>query len=215
MSIRVAIFDDNKNIRNSIILLLNTDPEFEMAGTFSDAKNCVRDVLLSRPDVILMDIEMPGTDGIQAVKLLTKEFPHIQILIQTVFEDDERVFESICAGASGYILKNQLTNSLTDAIKELQSGGSPMSPSIARRVLNLLQQGYTGKKQVAIDDYKLTVREKEVLTAIVNGLSYKMIAHDLGISYETVRSHMKNIYEKLHVASLTEVVAKAIHQKLV
>ena len=215
MCIRVAIFDDNKNIRNSIILLLNTDPTFEMAGTFSDAKNCVQDVLLSRPDVILMDIEMPGTDGIQAVKLLTKEFPHIQILIQTVFEDDERVFESICAGASGYILKNQLTNSLTDAIKELQSGGSPMSPSIARRVLNLLQQGYKGKKQVAIDDYKLTVREKEVLTALVNGLSYKMIAHDLGISYETVRSHMKNIYEKLHVASLTEVVAKAIHQKLV
>ncbi|GAA4326616.1 response regulator transcription factor [Mucilaginibacter gynuensis] len=215
MSIRVAIFDDNKNIRNSIILLLNTDPAFEMAGTFSDAKNCVQDVLLSRPDVILMDIEMPGTDGIQAVKLLTKEFPHIQILIQTVFEDDERVFESICAGASGYILKNQLTNSLTDAIKELQSGGSPMSPSIARRVLNLLQQGYKGKKQDAIDDYKLTIREKEVLTALVNGLSYKMIAHDLGISYETVRSHMKNIYEKLHVASLTEVVAKAIHQKLV
>ncbi|OOQ58903.1 DNA-binding response regulator [Mucilaginibacter pedocola] len=215
MCIRVAIFDDNKNIRNSIILLLNTDPSFEVAGNFSDAGNCVHNVLASRPDVVLMDIEMPGTDGIAAVKLLSKEFPHIPILIQTVFEDDERVFESICAGASGYILKNQLTSSLTDAIKELQSGGSPMSPSIARRVLNLLQRGYQAKKEPVNDEYKLTLREKEVLTAIVNGLSYKMIGHELGISYETVRSHMKNIYEKLHVASLTEVVAKAIHQKLV
>ncbi|GAA4323912.1 response regulator transcription factor [Mucilaginibacter gynuensis] len=215
MCIRVAIFDDNKNIRNSIILLLNTDPAFEVVGNFSNAQHCVQNVLTSRPDVVLMDIRMPGIDGIEAVKLLSKEFPHIQILIQTVFEDDERVFESICAGASGYILKNQLTSSLTDAIKELQSGGSPMSPSIARRVLNILQQGYQGKKQAVSDDYKLTIREKEVLTALVNGLSYKMIGHELGISYETVRSHMKNIYEKLHVASLTEVVAKAINQRIV
>ncbi|RYY36884.1 MAG: response regulator transcription factor [Sphingobacteriaceae bacterium] len=215
MCIRVAIFDDNKNVRNSIILLLNTDPSFEVVGNFSDAQHCVRNVLTSRPDVVLMDIEMPGMDGIAAIKMLSKEFPHIQILIQTVFEDDERVFESICAGASGYILKNQLASSLTDAIKELKSGGSPMSPSIARRVLNLLQQGYQSKKESVNNDYKLTLREKEVLTAVVNGLSYKMIGHGLGISYETVRSHMKNIYKKLHVASLTEVVAKAINQKLV
>jgi len=214
MSIRIAIFDDNKNIRNSIILLLNTDPAFEVVGTFSDAQHCVENVLTSRPDVVLMDIEMPGINGIEAVKLLTKEFPHIQILIQTVFEDDERVFDSICAGASGYILKNQLNSSLTDAIKELQTGGSPMSPSIARRVLNILQQGYQNKKQPA-EEYNLTSREKEVLTAIVNGLSYKMIGYELNISYETVRSHIKKIYEKLHVASLTEVVAKAINQNIV
>ena len=215
MSIRIAIFDDNKNIRNSIILLLNTDPTFEVVGTFSDAQHCVENVLTSRPDVVLMDIEMPGINGIEAVKLLTKEFPHIQILIQTVFEDDERVFDSICAGASGYILKNQLNSSLTDAIKELQTGGSPMSPSIARRVLNILQQGYQSKKQPVNEEYNLTAREKEVLTAIVNGLSYKMIGYELNISYETVRSHIKKIYEKLHVASLTEVVAKAINQNIV
>lgn len=214
MSLRITIFDDNKNIRNSIIMLLNTDPAFEVAGTFSDAQHCVQDVLESRPDVVLMDIEMPGVNGIEAVKLLTKEFPHIQILIQTVFEDDERVFDSICAGASGYILKNQLNNSLTDAIKELQTGGSPMSPSIARRVLNMLQQGYQHKHQPT-KEYNLTAREKEVLSCIVNGLSYKMIAYELHISYETVRSHIKKIYEKLHVASLTEVVAKAINQNIV
>ena len=215
MSIRIALFDDNKNIRNSIIMLLNTDSAFEVVGTFSDAQHCVENVLKVRPDIVLMDIEMPGVNGITAVKLLTKEFPHIQILIQTVFEDDERVFDSICAGASGYILKNQLNSALPNAIKELQTGGSPMSPSIARRVLNLLQQGYQGKKSSTNEEYNLTSREKEVLTALVNGLSYKMIAHELSISYETVRSHMKKIYEKLHVASLTEVVAKAIHQKIV
>lgn len=214
MSIRIAIFDDNKNIRNSIILLLNTDSAFEVVGTFSDAQHCVDNVITSRPDVVLMDIEMPGISGIEAVKLLTKEFPHIQILIQTVFEDDERVFDSICAGASGYILKNQLNSSLTDAIKELQTGGSPMSPSIARRVLNMLQQGYQNKKAPS-EEYNLTPREKEVLSGIVNGLSYKMIGFELNISYETVRSHIKKIYDKLHVASLTEVVAKAINQNIV
>jgi DNA-binding NarL/FixJ family response regulator len=214
MSIRIVIFDDNKNIRNSIILLLSTDPAFEVAGTFGNAQHCVENVITSRPDVILMDLEMPGVNGVEAVKLLTKEFPHIQILIQTVFEDDERVFDSICAGASGYILKNQLNSSLIDAIKDMQAGGSPMSPSIARRVLKLLQHGYQNKRQPS-EEYNLTAREKEVLSAIVNGLSYKMIGYELNISYETVRSHIKKIYEKLHVASLTEVVAKAIHQNIV
>ena len=215
MSIRIAIFDDNKNIRNSIILLLNTDPDFEVVGNFSTAQHCVENVLTSRPDLVLMDLEMPGVNGIEAVKLLTKEFPHIQILIQTVFEDDERVFDSICAGASGYILKNQLNSSLIDAIKDLQTGGSPMSPSIARRVLNMLQNSYPGKLRQPSEEYNLTAREKEVLSAVVNGLSYKMIGYELNISYETVRSHIKKIYEKLHVASLTEVVAKAINQNIV
>jgi DNA-binding NarL/FixJ family response regulator len=185
-----------------------------VVGNFSTAQHCVENVLTSRPDLVLMDLEMPGVNGIEAVKLLTKEFPHIQILIQTVFEDDERVFDSICAGASGYILKNQLNSSLIDAIKNLQTGGSPMSPSIARRVLNMLQQSYQSKRQPS-EEYNLTPREKEVLSAVVKGLSYKMIAHELNISYETVRSHIKKIYEKLHVASLTEVVAKAINQNIV
>jgi DNA-binding NarL/FixJ family response regulator len=215
MSIRVAIFDDNKNIRNSITLLLNTAPSIEVAGVFSDARNCVNDVLNCNPDIVLMDIEMPEMSGIEAIKLLSKEVPHVQILIQTVFEDDDRVFDSICAGASGYILKNHLNTRLLDAIQELQTGGSPMSPSIARRVLNLLQKSAVQKPEPNNDSYNLTAREKEVLTCIVNGLSYKMIASELNISYETVRSHVKKIYEKLHVASLTEAVALAINQRIV
>jgi DNA-binding NarL/FixJ family response regulator len=215
MGIRVAIFDGNRNTRNNIILLLNADPAFKVVGNFSGIGNCIQHVLSARPDVVLMDIEMPDMDGIEAIKLLSQEFPHVQILIQTVSENDERIIESICAGASGYLLKNQLAFSLINALKDMKSGGSPMSPTINRRVLNLLQQGCQGKKQSTSENYNLTAREKEVLAAIVSGLSYKMIGHELGIRYETVRSHMKNIYEKLQVASLTEVVAKAIKQNLV
>jgi RNA polymerase sigma factor (sigma-70 family) len=215
MALRITIFDDNKNIRESISMLLQTEHEMEVTGSYSHVLDCVEDVNESKPDVVLMDIEMPGMTGIEAVKKIKKEFPHIQILMQTVFEDDDRVFDSICAGASGYILKNHLNTRLVDAIKELQYGGSPMSPSIARKVLTKMQQVSTYIRPEEAPDYNLTPREKEVLACIVEGLSYKMIADRLDISYETVRSHVKKIYEKLHVASLTEVVSKAMKERIV
>ena len=215
MSLRIAIFDDNKNIRESISLLLATVPQFEVVGSFCHVLDCVEDVKECKPDVVLMDIEMPGMTGIEAVMKIKKEFPQIQVLMQTVFEDDDRVFDSICAGASGYILKNFLNTKLVDSINELQFGGSPMSPSIARKVLNKMQSYPLQYKPEEAPDYHLTAREKEVLSCLVNGLSYKMIGAELNISYETVRSHVKKIYEKLHVASLTEVVAKAINQRIV
>lgn len=215
MSARIAIFDDNRNIRDSIQLLLQTEPEFEVVGAFSHVLDCIDDVRQSKPDVILMDIEMPGMTGIEAVRSIKKEFPNILILMQTVFEDDDRVFDSICAGASGYILKNFLNTKLVDSIKELQYGGSPMSPSVARKVFNKMQTLAAHVKPEAAPDYNLTAREKEVLGCIVDGLAYKMIADKLSISYETVRSHVKKIYEKLHVASLTEVVSKAMKERIV
>jgi len=215
MPLRIAIFDDNKNIRESIGMLLSTENSFEVVGSYSHVLDCLEDITASKPDVILMDIEMPGMSGIEAVKAIRKEFPQIQVLMQTVFEDDDRVFDSICSGASGYILKNFLNTKLIDAIKELQYGGSPMSPSIARKVFNKMQQIPQFVRPEEAPDYDLTPREKEVLASIVEGLAYKMIADKLKISYETVRSHVKKIYEKLHVASLTEVVAKAIHQRIV
>ncbi|MCG7857378.1 response regulator transcription factor [Flavihumibacter sp.] len=215
MGLRIAIFDDNKNIRESIKMLLDTVPDFEVVGSYCHVLDCISDVRESRPDVVLMDIEMPGMTGIVAVHKLKSEFPNIQVLMQTVFEDDDRVFDSICAGASGYILKNQLNTKLVDFIRELQFGGSPMSPSIARKVLNKLQEMPQFIRPGEAPDYHLTPREKDVLSCLVNGLSYKMIAAELNISYETVRSHVKKIYEKLHVASLTEVVAKAINQRIV
>jgi DNA-binding NarL/FixJ family response regulator len=215
MSLRIAIFDDNKNIRDSINLLLNTVSDFEVVGIFSHGLDCIKDVKDCKPDLVLMDIEMPGITGIEAVKSLRKELPHIQILMQTVFEDDDRVFDSICAGASGYILKIHLNTKLIDAVRELQYGGSPMSPAIARKVMNKLQQIPQHIKPEQVPDYNLTPREKEVLGCVVDGLSHKMIADKLFISYETVRSHIKKIYEKLHVASLTEVVSKAVKERIV
>ncbi|MEP7144331.1 MAG: response regulator transcription factor [Ferruginibacter sp.] len=215
MSLRITIFDDNKNIRESISMLLATVPEFEVVGSYSHVLDCVEDIGESNPDIILMDIEMPGMSGIEAVKKIRATYPQIQVLMQTVFEDDDRVFDSICSGASGYILKNHLNTRLVDAINELQYGGSPMSPSIARKVLGKLQAHSVDIRPQETMDYQLTPREKEVLACIVEGLSYKMIADKLRISYETVRSHVKKIYEKLHVASLTEVVAKAINQRIV
>jgi DNA-binding NarL/FixJ family response regulator len=214
MSLKIALFDDNKNIRDSISLLLATTADIELVGSFPDCMDCIADIKSCLPDLVLMDIEMPGMTGIEAVRKIKQEFPNILIMMQTVFEDDDRVFDSICAGASGYILKNFLNTRLIDSIRELQYGGSPMSPSIARKVLNKMQAVVPGS-MVPQTDYKLSPREKDVLSLLVNGLSYKMIADKLDISYETVRSHMKKIYEKLHVASLTEAVAKAINQKIV
>lgn len=215
MSLRIAIFDDNKNIRDSIKMLLQTEPEFEVVGVYCHVLDVIEDIKESNPDVVLMDIEMPGMTGIEAVKLIKQGFPQIQVLMQTVFEDDDRVFDSICAGASGYILKNHINTKLVESIREVQYGGSPMSPSIARKVLSKMQQIPQFVKPEEAPDYHLTAREKEVLLCIVNGLAYKMIADQLNISYETVRSHVKKIYEKLHVASLTEAVAKAINQRIV
>jgi len=215
MSLRIAIFDDNKNIRESIGMLLRTEPGFDMVGSFSHVLDCLEDIASCTPDIVLMDIEMPGMTGIEAVKQIKKEFPQVQVLMQTVFEDDERVFDSICAGASGYILKNFLNTKLIDAIKELQYGGSPMSPSIARKVLTKMQEIPQHIKPEEAPNYNLTPREKEVLSCIVDGLAYKMIADKLNISYETVRSHVKKIYEKLHVASLTEAVSKAMKERIV
>lgn len=215
MNLRIAIFDDNKNIRESIALLLKTEKEFEVAGSFAHVLDCETDIKACRPDIVLMDIEMPGMTGIEAVKIIKKEFPDILILMQTVFEDDDRVFESICSGASGYILKNSLNTRLIEFIKELRFGGSPMSPSIARKVLTKMQQIPEQVRPQAAPDYHLTPREKEVLACIVNGLTHKMIADHLFISYETVRTHVKNIYTKLHVASLAEVLSKAMKERIV
>ncbi|HXB10299.1 MAG TPA: response regulator transcription factor [Puia sp.] len=214
MSVRIAIFDDNTHLLDSMRLLLDTEAEFRVVGVFDNVLECVGDVRNCRPDVVLMDIEMPGMTGIDAVRVLKKEMPGLLILMQTVFEDDDRIFDAICNGASGYILKNQVNGQLVSFIKELVAGGSPMSPSVARRILTRVQQNWPGRTVKPVD-YGLTVRELEVLNCIVAGLSHKMIGSDLNIGYETVRSHVKKIYEKLQVASLTEAVAKALQERIV
>lgn len=214
MSVRIAIFDDNQNLLNSMKLLLGTQPDFVVVGLFDHVLDCVENVRQCRPDVVLMDIEMPGMTGVDAVRVLKEAFPALQILMQTIFEDDEQIFNAICHGASGYLLKNHVNTRLIDAIRELQGGGSPMSPSVARKIVTGMQNSPRWKFLKPVD-YKLTTRELEVLNCIVAGLSHKMIGDQLSIGYETVRSHVKKIYEKLQVVSLTEAVAKAIQERIV
>ena len=208
--ISVALFDDNDSLRDSIALLLAETADLVLVGNYSHCLDVVRNLSDTRPDVVVMDIDMPGITGIDAVKLIRQHFPAIQILMFTVFDDEEKVFAAIKAGAAGYILKNAEPGKLVQSILEVYHGGAPMTPGIARKVLHQFQ---TILPEDRIE-YHLSPREKEVLGLLVEGLSYKMIAAKLNITYDTVRAHMKKIYEKLHVASMTEAVAKALNQNL-
>ncbi len=211
-NIRVIIFDDNARVCDSMRMLIGGTDGFVFAGAYENCSHLVANIESSLPDVVLMDIDMPGINGIEAVKIIHKKFPDLQVLMQTTFDDDDKVFDAILAGASGYILKNTPPSRILECIREVHQGGAPMSPGIARKVLRLFSQNVPVKE--AKQDFNLSPRETEVLGLLVNGKSYKMISDELGITYDTVRAHMKKIYEKLHVTSMTEAVAKAIKEKL-
>jgi DNA-binding NarL/FixJ family response regulator len=211
IGIKVVIFDDNDAFRDSISMLLKDTKDFTLVGSWSHCLDVKEDIRKTQPDVVIMDIDMPGVNGIDAVREIRNNFPTVQILMFTVFDDDEKVFSAVKAGADGYILKSAEPKNLLSAISEVYNGGAPMTPSIAMKVLHQFQNMLP--EQVK-EEYHLSLREKEVLALLVDGLSYKMIAGKLNITYDTVRAHMKKIYVKLHVASMTEAVAKAINQKL-
>ncbi|MEJ1238396.1 response regulator transcription factor [Chryseolinea sp. T2] len=208
--IKVILYDDNDSLRDSVAMLLEQSEDFTLAGTFSNCLDLMNNIIDTKPDVVIMDIDMPGMNGIEGVKVIRKTFPTVQILMLTVFNNDENVFAAVKAGAAGYILKNAEPQYLLQAISEVYNGGAPMTPGIARKVLMQFQN----MLPEANKDYHLSQREKEVLALLVEGHSYKMIGSKLNITYDTVRAHMKKIYEKLHVASMTEAVAKAINEKL-
>lgn len=210
--VKVTIFEDNKHLRESLFYLINGTEGFTCTGAYPDCNDLLFQLKKSLPNVVLMDIEMPGMNGIEAVKLIKQQFPAIQVLMQTVFHDDNNIFNAICAGASGYILKTTSPAGYVEAIKDVYNGGSPMTGSIARRVLELFQRNIS---PAASTDYQLTPKEKEILQQLVKGKSFKMIADAIGSTYETVRTHMKNIYAKLHVNSNTEAVSKVLHEKIV
>jgi DNA-binding NarL/FixJ family response regulator len=209
--IKVIMFDDNDSLRDSISMLLQDTKDFTLLDSYAHCLDVIQNIKETQPDVVLMDIDMPGMNGIEGVRLIRNNFPTVQILMLTVFEDEEKVFAAIKAGASGYILKNAEPKNLLSAISEVYNGGVPMTPAIARKVLHQFKSILPDEKK---EDYHLSEREKEVLHLLVDGLSYKMIAAKLNITYDTVRAHMKKIYEKLHVTSMTEAVAKAINQRL-
>ena len=209
---KVAVFDDNKPRRDLLQLLLNNSEGLSYTGAFMDCRNAVENITSNVPDVILMDIDMPHVNGIEGLKQIRAHYPSVKVLMQTVFEDDDKVFSAIVAGADGYILKKTSPAKLLEAITEVMEGGAPMTPTVARQVLLLFNNKH---QQIPKKDFDLTAREQEILGYLVQGLSYKMIADKCNISYPTVNSHISHIYEKLHVSSGTEAVAKAMEHKIV
>jgi DNA-binding NarL/FixJ family response regulator len=210
--IKVAIFEDNRSLREGLAAMIGGTADFDCVGAFPNCNNLFKNIEQAKPDVVLMDIEMPGINGIDAVQMIKEEYPEIKILMETIFDDDEKIFNSICAGAEGYILKHTSPAEIMEAIREIYEGGSPMTPSIANRVLKMVKQKPdTGNKET----FDLSAREKEILNCLVKGMSYKMVADTCFISIETVNVHIKNIYRKLQVHSKSEAVAKALKGRIV
>ena len=210
--IRVVIFEDSQSLRISLFHLINESPGFKCVAAHEDCLNLLEDIAKDGPDIVLMDIQMPGINGIEAVGMLKEKYPNLKILMQTIFEDNEKIFQSILAGASGYILKNTSPARILEFIKETYEGGAPMSPTVATKVLKMMVQQSPAGKQSSFD---LSDREKEILSFLVEGMSYKMIADACFISIETVSGHIKNIYKKLQVHSKSVAVVKAIKSKII
>jgi len=210
LATRILIYDDNVDLRESLQTLFACEPAFEIVAVFDNAETVLIDIAECKPDVILMDIDMPGLNGVEAVKLIRTNHLFLPVIMLTVFEDNDNIFNSIYAGASGYILKRHATE-ITESIDTVLNGGAPMTGGVARKVLDMLASTKpTDNKPIGLSD-----REIEILKLLVEGYSFKMIAENKTISVNGVRFHMKKIYEKLHVHSATEAVSKAIRQKLV
>ncbi len=211
LDIRVSVFDDNKALRDSLYYLISAKRGFTIAGIYPDCNNVLEHLNRETADVVLMDIDMPGLNGIEATALIKSHFPLINVLILTAYDDSEKVFAALQSGATGYLLKKTTPVKILEAISEINQGGAPMNAGIARKVLEFFSE----KKNISKNEYDLSTREKDVLSCLVIGDSYKMIAARCFISMGTVQSHISNIYKKLQVNSKSEAVAKAIREHLV
>ncbi|HRB30556.1 MAG TPA: response regulator transcription factor [Ferruginibacter sp.] len=209
MPLKILIFEDNVALRQSLKTLLMGVEGYEVSGDYSNCKNAKEITETILPDIVIMDIDMPEVNGIEGLKIIKETKPDTQIIMHTVFDDDQRLFDCLCHGASGYILKNTTFSKLIEAIDTVQKGGSPLSPLIARKVLNSFHQ------VERTNTYQLSKRELEILGLMVQGFSYKMIADACFISIDTVRGHIRNIYNKLHVNCGREAVVKALKDKIV
>ncbi|RJP65067.1 MAG: DNA-binding response regulator [Ignavibacteriales bacterium] len=210
--IEIIIVEDNNRIREGLSVLLDGTDGFKCRGVYSNCEAMLEKIGDSEPDIVLMDIGLPGMSGIEGIKILKKLYPDVQILVLTIHEEDDLVFEALCAGACGYLLKQTSPARLVEAIREAYEGGAPMSSHIARKVVAFFQEK---KNNNGTNAYNLTLREMEVLKSLVEGRSCKAIADSLFISIETVRFHFRNIYNKLHVHTQAEAVAKALKEGII
>ena len=211
MSISVAIVEDNPDYRNGISYVLRTSPGFACVGDFATAEEFLEHLPQLHPDVVLMDIGLPGMSGIEATATLKESSPRTEIVILSVLDDDDNIFRAICAGASGYVSKPVLPQDLLQSVEHAFSGGTPMSPRIARRVVELFRRHVPPPAA----DYNLTPRELEILQLLIDGDDFKQIAERLFLSPFTVRAHIRNIYDKLHVHSKSQAVAKAVRENVI
>jgi DNA-binding NarL/FixJ family response regulator len=204
MQIKVAIVDDDEGIRTSLAALIRRAPALKLAGDYPDAETALKEIPRHPPDVVLMDINLPGMKGHECVRQLKAALPAVQFLMLTVYEDSDSLFNSLKAGASGYLLKRTASARLLEAIRDVHGGGSPMTPQLARRVVQFFSRPAEGELSVS----RLTPGEREFLDQLANGYAYKEIADRMKISIDTVRSYVRTVYEKLHVHSRTEAVVK-------
>jgi DNA-binding NarL/FixJ family response regulator len=207
MQIKIAIVDDDEGIRTGLAALIRRSPNFKLVGDYANAEAALREIPRQKPNVVLMDINLPGMNGVECVRQLKATMPAVQFLMLTVYEDSDSLFNSFKAGARGYLLKRTASVRLLEAIRDVHAGGSPMTPHLARRVVDYLSKPAAGTSPVA-DVSHLTPGEKEFLDQLANGYAYKEIAGRMNISIDTVRSYVRTVYEKLHVHSRTEAVVK-------
>lgn len=210
MAYQLLIFEDNSRLRQSLGLLLNDETNFQVAGSYPHCDEAAKWVKKHDADLVIMDIDMPGIGGVEGVKRIKNASPEVKVIMHTMFDDDNRIFDSICAGADGYLLKNTSPVQLINALQEAMNGGAPMSPFVAQKVFQYFRQVKTDS-----DQFNLTAREKEMLELLVKGNSYKMIADKTSVTIDTVKKHLQNIYHKLHVNCGTEAVAKALQHKII
>jgi len=211
MGIKILVYDDSEALRESMEVLISDEKDFDLLALMPNAETVETDIKEMKPDVVLMDIDMPVVNGVEAVRKIRTTDERLPVIMLTVFDDNENIFKAICAGASGYILKRYATEEIPSAIRMVLAGGAPMTGSVARKVLQMVPQAGTAEQEKS----NLSPKEITILQFLVNGYSYKMIASELKISIDTVRFHIKKIYDKLHVHSATEAVSKAIKDKLV
>ncbi|HBB95279.1 MAG TPA: DNA-binding response regulator [Blastocatellia bacterium] len=209
--IEVAIVEDRREIRESLALLIGGTPGFHCTGSFRSMEEALDRLKAHQPHVLLSDIGLPGMSGIEGISILKARYPDLLILMLTVYDDDERIFDAICAGACGYLLKKTPPVRLLESLREATSGGAPMSPEVAKRVMTLFREIRPSDRA----DYQLTPHETRLLKLLVEGHNYKTAAGELGVTVHTVSFHLRSIYEKLQVHSKSEAVAKALQNRLI